>query len=385
MTAKLTKLLFAKGNESARKMAVIIGLAALLRILVCFFSGLPNINTDSLAYIQQAVAITQGKYINFFPNGYPFIIAFVLKFIGPHVLVIMLWLNILCSTLIVYLVYDTAKKIYQNENLALLAALVTAIFPSQINHVRWILTEVVATFFLIGAYNLYFKKKYLIVGIFLGVATLIRTEILTILIVLFIADLIHTRKINFVFLAGAIPPLLLLGSYCYIKSGEFSLAGHNTYNVIVAVGASGSNIDFDYPDKHPEINTNAKATKMYIDYIQHEPVKFTKSRIANLWELWGLYNSPINGGPGLMGRIVVGLGNFFLLFFGLPAWWKDKKKYNIVILLIPFLIVTLIHVIYFALHRYVLPVEPFMIILAASGINGFVLKKQASKLTASLA
>lgn len=347
----------------------IIALGAVCRIGISFFTGLPNLNPDSYVYYRQAAAIMKGGYINFYPNGYPFLIVLIKKCLGTDSVAMLLWVNIVLSSCTVYFTYGIAKKLFQTAGIALLAAFIIAVFPSQLNYVRWLMTEVPATFFLVGSYYFYYRKKYWATGLFLGVATLLRTEILTIFLALLVLDLIYRKRLNIALLTAAILPMIWLGSYCYIKTGEFSLAGHNRFNTIVAVSASGGNIDFQYPDKHPEVNTTQKAVKMYLDYCKNRPVAFLKSRLANLWELWGVYNGAIEGGPGIVGRIIAGLGNLFLLFFGLPAWWRNRKDYRVFILIIPFVLVTLVHVIYFAVHRYGCPVEPFLAVLSAWNLS----------------
>jgi len=365
---KLSSVLKARSGSEYYPKKIFLGIiffGLVCRICISFFTALPNVHTDSVDYFRQADALLKGGYINFFPNGYPFIVALIKTCFGSSFITVLLWLNILMSVLIIYFTYNIAKKISGRETIALMAAFIVAFFPSQINYVRWLMTEVPTTFFLVGAYYFYYNKRKWWAGIFLGIATLVRTEILPILFLLLLMDTINQKKVSFSLLTGSLLPLLVLGSYCYLKTGEFSLAGHGRFNIMASITASGSHVDWHYSDKHPEYNTNAKAVNLYITTFKNAPLQFIKNRLANLWELWGFYASSSTSGRGVATRIAIGLGNFFLIAFGLPAWWRNRKNYAIMILIIPFIIITIVHIVYFAMQRYTYPVEPFMIILSA--------------------
>ncbi len=356
-------------SPQARKiLGSIMGAAFLIRLLV--FTTPPDMGIDTKVYISQADIILKGGYINFFPNGYPFIIALMkICFKGNYAYALEL-INVICSTLIIYFSYLLSIKIFNRQSTALVTAFIIAFFPSQLNFVRFLMTEVPFTFLLLAAYYCYYKRKNWLCGLIMGVATLIRFEMFMILILLVLCDIINSKKINFLLIITAIIPMLMLGYYSYVKTGEFLLEGNSRFNTIIAASASGSNIDFHEPERHPEINTNAKATKMYMDSLKTNPVKFAKNRLANLWELWGFYHT----GPdatSIAKRTIQGIGNLFLLVFGLPAWWKNQKNYNAFITIIPFAVVSFVHVMYFAAHRFVCPVEPFLIILTAFTITKY--------------
>jgi len=376
--ARLSVVLKARSGSADYPKKILLGIllsGLLARIIISFFSPLPNIHTDSRDYFQQAEALLNGGYTNFFPNGYPIIIALVKSISGNAAITLLLWVNIFMSVLNIYFSWDIARKVFKNESIALLAAFIVAFFPSQINYVRWLMTEVPASFFLLGGFFFYYNKRYWLSGLFLGMATLVRTEILPVFFLLFLMDGLFLKRINIRLLAGTLLPLLLLGSYCYLKTGEFSLAGHGRFNILASVTASGNHIDWSYSEKHPEYNTNAKAVKLYMDTFKNNPVAFIKSRLANLWELWGFYAASTPSGRMVITRLIIGMGNLFLLSFGLPAWWKNRKDYQVLILIIPFFVITLVHIVYFAMQRYTYPVEPFMIVLAASSM--FTLLKKA--------
>jgi hypothetical protein len=358
-----------KYNPREKKLlALILTVGFLLRIGICFFTHLPHLHFDSYEYYKQADTLLAGSYTNFFPNGYPLIMA-IAKFIaGTGSNTLLLWINIVFSTLTVWFTWDIAKRVFPNPYVAPIAAALVAIFPSQINYVRWLTTEVPTAFFLLGAYFFYFRQQYTRSGIFFAVAIFVRTNVAPIPLLLLVIKTIREKKVPWRLAAGTVLPLLLVASYCFLRTGEFSIAGNNQVNILYAVTAKGGYMDYSYNEKHPEINTSGKAMKMYIDHMIGQPMEFIGQRLANYWELWGFYPSSARGSRGTASRLLLGAGNFFMIVLGLTGWWLNRRLLAAHLLMLPFLTVTAIHVLLFVLTRFTYPVEPFMILLAASAI-----------------
>lgn len=345
----------------------------LLRVFICFFTHLPHMHRDSIDYFKQADALLAGGYINYFPNGYPFILAALKAIGGAGVVPLVLWLNIVASTITIYFVYDIGRRLFREPSIALLAALIVAVFPTQLNYVRWMMSEVPTLFFLLGAYFFYYREKKWWSGLFFGLATVVRTDEAPVFLLLIAAALIFKRRWEIKLFVGALLPILAVGFYCSIKTGSFSIAGHGKVNILYSITASGGYVDWYFQDKHPEVTTTGQAIGMYVDHMKHEPGEYIRQRLANLWELWGLYPSSSDGNRGWVSRVGIGLGNAFMLVFGLYGWWKNRKDFPVSVLLIPFLILTPMHSLMLALPRYTYPVEPFMILLAAWSLYRLVL------------
>jgi hypothetical protein len=358
------------GKRLSTPLICILALGFLLRVSISWFTSLPHMHRDSFEYFKQAGVLLSGGYINFFPNGYPFMIALARLVAGSAAGIILVWVNILMSTVMIWFCYVIAKKIFRREAVALLAAVLLAAFPSQVNYTRWLITEIPCEFFLLGAYYFYYNRKNFFCGLFFGLAIIIRTELLPILLLLLVLDTLRWKKLNSWVSVGALVPMLLVAGYCYSKTGSFSLAGNGRINMLISVTASGSRIDWNIDEKYPEINTSGKALKMYVDVARNSPGVFVRNRFSNLWELWGLFPSSADGSRGLASRLVIGAGNFLLLFFGLWGWWKNRMNKDAILLGLPFVVITAIHIFLFAMQRYTCPVEPFMIVLAAAGLMG---------------
>src|SRR6266567_9443753 len=84
-------------NGQKALMGIVLA-GCLLRVWICFFTGLPNMHVDSYEYYNQADTLLAGGYTNYFPNGYPFIIALMKWIAGNRSAIGLLWLNIFLST-----------------------------------------------------------------------------------------------------------------------------------------------------------------------------------------------------------------------------------------------------------------------------------------------
>src|SRR5579872_5962320 len=109
----------ADGRKTRNLLAGILILGFLLRVIIVFFVPLIHMHRDSYDYYRQADIILQGRYLNYFPNGFPFIVAIAKTLSESHTQLLLLWLNIGISTLTVYFVYDIGKRVFGKVPVAL--------------------------------------------------------------------------------------------------------------------------------------------------------------------------------------------------------------------------------------------------------------------------
>ncbi len=91
---------------------VILAIGLFLRIYISLFTDLPHIHRDTGDYLKQADALVNGGYINYFPNGYPLLIAFIKIIFGNNFEHILVWTNIILSAATIYFIYAISKKIF---------------------------------------------------------------------------------------------------------------------------------------------------------------------------------------------------------------------------------------------------------------------------------
>ena len=136
-------------RAARRYLALILVIGALARIGIVFFSSLSHMHKDSYSYFAQADTLLKGGYTDYFPNGYPLMIALVKAVFPFAVEPVLLWIQIAMSVGTIFFVYDIGCRLSGRIGYGLLAAAILAVFPSQINYVRWLTTETPTAFFLL--------------------------------------------------------------------------------------------------------------------------------------------------------------------------------------------------------------------------------------------
>jgi hypothetical protein len=338
---------------------LVLSLAA--RIYIVFFYAESWYTYDSYSYFSQAELLLEGKYPAYFPNGFPFIITLFIFITGSIVTTgtIIILLNIILSTLIVFLVYCISLSLYKEEKLALIAALLIGLYPNQINYVRFILSDIPCTFLLVLSLYLFQQSKYKFSAVAAGFASIIRTVFLP-LGILFSLYLFKKKeyKTGRTYLIYFLIPVSLLILYGYIISSEITIGKNAFHNLTL----TANNLEGGY--------TNAAASfNDYFSYLINDPVKFIKDRFFSLWELWGPLASITKWEKAsLHYRILAGL-RFPLLLLALYGFFKIPISNEKVFIALAVLILTAVHFFYFSSSRHSLSVEPFLVILGAKGLN----------------
>ncbi|WP_431214337.1 ArnT family glycosyltransferase [Puia sp. P3] len=364
--------------RSKKALTILLVAGFLIRVAFVFFVPLIHMHRDSFEYYRQAEILREGRYLNYFPNGYPLMVFIAKQITANHSQTLLLWLNIFMSTTTIWFVYDIALRTLKNRTVALTAGIIFAIFPPLLNYVRWIMSEGPTFFFLLGSYYYYFRQKNWLSGLFFGLTTLVRTNIAPVFLLIVAIELVWKRRLNYRLLITAFIPIILLGSYCYLQTGKFSIEGNARINILYSVTAKGNYIDFEIGDKYPQIDTEDKAVQLYMDHMKKEPGEFLSQRIANLWELWGFVASDAQGFRSPATRLMLGLCNFFLVVFGIVGFWLNRRSFDAWLLILPFVVLTGIHTILVAIPRYAYPAHPFMIIFGSWTIWWLLsLKKKA--------
>jgi hypothetical protein len=337
--------------------------AFFVRIIAATYTGMPHYTIDSQNYIWQAEILKKGGYNNYFPNGYPLIILIV-SFISPLESGLLL-LNIVLSVFTILIIYLIAEKLTGNFYTALLCAIALTFYPTQVNYVHYILTEVPVTFFLALAVYLFQKEKLVYSGLALGFAIIIRTTLIFVpfffLLYLFFNN--KRREGIIWFLSFLIIPFLLM-LYGYIVSGNFTLGRNFTHNIYVTIN-----------EHYNESFTKTQGVTAYFNYLISSPVQFLTDRAQSFWNLWGFLPSAADGfRDHFIYRVLVGL-RFPVLILGIYGYIKSDSKRIPILLLLPAISITLIHTMFFSNSRFTVPAEPFLIILAVTGVWKFISEK----------
>ncbi len=329
----------------------------------------------SQAYFEQARAILDGGWEGLWPNGLPLIIALCMWLFGAGADVAMLALNVAMSTAIVGLVFALARERTDNAYLALLAALLAAAWPTQLTYVRFLQTEVPATFFLCLGIFLVCRQRNIGGGLALGMASIIRPSLLPIALLLaglFLFRRQYARVVVLLCASLALPAGT--SAYSHYVSGDSNLfyvpmyvSGDSQASENLARTIFYGRMSLDDASEYHRTTAFEALTLLAQDFAD-DPMSFVQRRIENLWELWGPWPDRLQGRGGKGPRhwfwtLVLGL-HFPLLLLALAGLGRKPDLYGIV-LFVPALVLTGIHVLIFAIPRYAVPAEPFLFVLAA--------------------
>ena len=236
--------------------------------------------SDSFAYLQQATAILKGHWItNGFPNGYPLIIA-LFSFLPNKELVLFI-LNVVLSSLVASFVSCIVYKRAGSKFAALVSGIIVALWYNQIIWSNTLLSEAPSAFFLVLGILLLMEKKEYSGGFAIGFASVIRTTLLP--IGLLIALFYRSRKI---FLGFLIPVVLMMGVGYYF-TGSFSAGNYFGVNLYIASHIL-PNGQQDLVSVPSGISTS-QGVKIYIGSMMENPLKFIYQRAQQLWLLWGFW------------------------------------------------------------------------------------------------
>ena len=341
----------------------ILTAALIMRIYSLALNGI-GYTIDSQNYIKQAKLLLEGHYSNYFPNGFPLIIAFFLpveNFISLGTSLITL--NMVLSLLTIYFVYKICLNSFSNKHIAFVAAAITAAYPNQIKYVHWFLSEVPAAFFITLSLYLFTKKKNILSGAALGMASMIRTTLLPAGILfslyLFIKKNTHVYK----YLAFFSLVILVFLTYGYTRTGVFTIGQNAAHNLSITTEYSDT---ASFPKVH--LKTLNGSLHDYISFAFNNPSDFLSERLENLWDLWGPmppWGETWKGRSEFLWKIGVRFPLFLLALFGFIV---SDKNYTVVFSIIAVASLTIVHILYFADPRFTYAIEPFTIILASIGI-----------------
>lgn len=332
---------------------VVVLFAFVLRLYFVFFSGLPWYSTDTFSYLKQADAILAHNPISFFPNGYPLLIA-GLKLLGQQDRALA-WLNVIFSTLTVWLAIEIARRLGVSQ---VLVGLLVAIYPNQLNYCRLLLTETPAAFLLLAGIWLIMSRKYFVAALVLSIAAMARSSLLPIVPLYLIAGMCFKMRWRDLALYASGMIMVLVANELLIFFRVVLPASNLGSNLLQAVGYYSSNFGFDTNMFTLEQQSHPLST--YLGFATHHPLGFVAQRLDALWELWGPWPT---GARSLTAKSLIGL-RFPLFVAGCLGAYKNRSLLSTWLLLVPVIVLTIIHTIFYSDVRYTVPMEPILIILA---------------------
>jgi 4-amino-4-deoxy-L-arabinose transferase-like glycosyltransferase len=288
----------------------------------------------------------------------------------------------------VWLVYELCLRIYRNEAIALVAALFCALWPHFLFFAAAGLTETLFVALILAAFLALYDGHFVLASMFLvlGILTRPALELLAPILILYFALAIHREpwraaaKRLGTYVLVYIALMTPWWAYNYARYGQFvrlNLAGgivlytgNNPLNVSGGGVGGGQDVDLGtYGGIADPVQRDAAFRNAAIDYIKSDlghfiammPVKF-----ARLWRPWP-YAEEFKNPLIVLVSVISAIPAIILALIGLAFTLRSHF-----LRLLPCLAylgyLTLVHVITFGSVRYRVPLEPFVLILAAAGL-----------------
>lgn len=343
----------------------ILLIALTVRIYIVFFAGLGWYECDTQMYFDMANGILHGKPISYFPNGYPLLLAGIVKLSASNAGLIAVLLNIIVQIASLIIIERILSNFKVRHAAILLIVILTAFYPNQVSRVRFIMTEPVSVFLILLSILFYIKNKFTLSGFTGWLAYSFRPSLLLVSPFIFIKDLWNKNYAKSLknisgFFAGS----LIFAALTYF--GVTASQSTQNYNTLVALQSYGYNIRWDLNSFTEEEKKSPYIT--YIKFAVNNPVEYTKQRALSFFSLWG----PIVPTEyGVIGMILHGIRFPFFISALLVFLFRKKLHYdqNLILLLsFPVISVTIIQTLFFSNQRHQFAAEPFVIILAVIGL-----------------
>ena len=297
-----------------------------------------------------------------------------------------LLIDIALSTALVWLIYELTDAIFASKRAAVLAAAVAAVYPYFIFYSIVGLTETLFMVLLLSAYLCWYRNAYIAASVFsvLGILTRPVLDPLAPLLLLYFAIAIRGLSIK----AAAKYLAIYVGIYCVLMA-PWWLHNYKAYQTFVRLnlGSGVALLSGNSPSNQSGgIDNNLNATmapfaeiadpvardkamqRAALNYIKEDPGRFliqAAKRFQRFWSPWPQteeYSRPLYKLISFCSFIpVLLLALVFVVLYGRTYFRRIAP------LLLFIVYLNSLHLVFPASLRYRLPIEPFLIILAAAG------------------
>lgn len=373
---------------------IAIFLTALVLRLIFTLQDNAMPSSDAVVYDTLGLSIAEGKGYadkngtphSHYPVFYPVFLSMVYKFFGHSYTAVKIIQSIIGAFTCV-LIYLIGKRIWDAAT-GIAAGLISVIYPPFIKSAGLLLTELVFTFllclivfYLLKIHDDMRLRNYIILGILLGITVL--TKSITLFLPLFaIPVLFYSRESRFAVILKKCMAVFLFFS---LTMAPWVIRNYNVYKAFIPTSANtGLNLYSSYCPKDGIFGRIASAddpvvveankipsmilrnrffTEKTVNFIINNPRKVLALEIEKILYLWAPFDWEIVGGRWFNFIYAIMLPFFTL---GIFLALKDfRKNYIILLPIIYFQIMTLL---FYGSPRFRLPIEPFLFILAISGV-----------------
>jgi 4-amino-4-deoxy-L-arabinose transferase-like glycosyltransferase len=362
----------------------------------------------------------EGLATGYWPIGYPGLLGFLFFMFGPSVFLAKV-VNVILYMMVIFLTYNLSRRIFQNEQAARITLCLLCFYPNHIAYTALLSAEIVFVFLVACGAFLFVHARdrawvFLLSGFLCGLATLTKPHAI---ILPFVFAGFFSRNVR-VFIRSN----TLVYGMVFLTISPWLVRNYNTFGVFTLAHTGGINLldgnnpyatgrhNFDekvnallgdlrtepleYMWDGKEVERDAKATSLAVDFIIHNP-----DRVLMLWprKLVALFLSDVDGFHYSMGMQNAMQGSSRTLYMACRV--IGELYYIIVILLFIVSLIalqkgekvqlvglaivvsfTLIHLILFGNARYHFPMMPWIAIYSGAGghiLLSFFVDKKTSR------
>jgi 4-amino-4-deoxy-L-arabinose transferase-like glycosyltransferase len=298
-----------------------------------------------------------------------------------------LLIDIVLSTSLIWLIYELSITLFADAAAALLAALGVALYPQFIYFAAVGLTEPLFMALFVAALLCWYRGLFVLAAVFAVLSILTRPaiDLLAPVMVLYFSLFIHRLPIGAVakqFVVYAVIYCALMAPWWihnYRAYGVFVrldlAAGENFYAGNNPMNKSGGGIaavdfqreDYGYSKFTDPVARDRAAWNAGVDYIRQDPAAFLQRAVVKFVRFWRLWPYAENySNPAIIVMYLLSYAPIFLLTLVYLALWGIPEFLRIAPILGFAGYLTLVNVVFIASLRYRLPIEPFMIMFAAT-------------------
>jgi len=345
---------------------------------------------DAVAYETSGKEIFSGNLItdDIYMPLYP-ILTYLLNSIGLKD-----FFEILISSITTITIYILSYEIFSNEKSALIASIISAVYPHFIFFSSSGLTETIFIFFVILYFIMLYRENFIVAIILMILSILIKptfdlfNPILLILFLVFhkraVKDFWKYLPLYFVFYFIFMSPWWVHQYNKYddfvrltLSDGIILYTGNNPMNKSGG-GITGIDVDFSKFDKITDpIQKNKAMKEEAIDFIFNNPKNFIElgfRKFLRFWRPWP-YAKEYSGWHIIIVSIsTYGTVLFFSLAFLKRYFFKFKSRIYPIMFSIAYLMT--VHIVTISSIRYRLPIEPFLIVFASYFVSESVFFKK---------
>lgn len=296
--------------------------------------------------------------------------------------------DISASVISVWLVYTIAMEVFADNLIALVAALMTALYPPLIFFSIITLTESLFIMLLLAAFACWYRGHFTAAAVFAVLSILTRPvlDLAAPVLIVYFSLAIHHLGVR-----GALRNLAIYGLIYGALMTPWWIYNYRTYGTFVRLnlnfgitlyvgnnpmnktGGGNGGVDWDVSDimastSDPILRDREYKRRAY-SYIAESPARFLHMsffKVARMWQ-----PVPHNGAytkPAVIFASLVTCGTIlFLSLLYLAVWGRSEIRRTFPMLILAAYLTAVVAVL-FGTIRYRLPLEPFMIILSAAAL-----------------